>query len=109
MSAATIVLLLIVLVTILVAAASLASIAASLMRVVRNLSTANEAIAEIPRKTEPVAPIIDSLRRDLGEAQGLLESILAKPRGAAPAPGPRRGGPAPIAPPPPGPGRVIGG
>ncbi|MCA1694299.1 MAG: hypothetical protein LC749_05965 [Actinobacteria bacterium] len=80
MSAAEIVLLAIVLAAILVIAASLISLARSLMRVAANLSTVNSTIAEIPRQTEPVAPILDSLRRDLAEGQGLLEGILAKRR-----------------------------
>lgn len=80
MSAAEIVLLAIVLVAILVIAANLISLARRLMRVASNLSTVNSAIGEIPRQTEPVAPILDSLRRDLAEGQGMLECILAKPR-----------------------------
>lgn len=80
MSAAEIVLLAIVLVAILVIAANLISLARSLMRVASNLSTVNSVIGEIPRQTEPVAPILDSLRRDLAEGQGMLEGILAKPR-----------------------------
>lgn len=109
MSAAVIVLLVIIAVAILVIAAYLISLASSLLRVASNLSTVNSAISQIPQKTEPVAPILDSLRTDLGEAQSLLEGILAKPRGAAPGPGPARQGSAPTPGGPPGPGSVIGG
>jgi len=109
MSAAVIVLLAIIVVAILVIAAYLISFASSLMRVASNLSTVNAAITQIPRKTEPVAPILDSLRRDLGEAQGLLEGILAKPRNTAAGPGTAGQGSAPVPGGPPGPGSVIGG
>lgn len=80
MSIATIVLILIILVMILVAAAYLISLARSLMRVATNLSEVNAAINEIPRKTEPLNPILDSLNKDLREARSALEGVLAKPR-----------------------------
>jgi cell division protein FtsL len=79
-SVATIVLIVIILVMILVAAAYLISLARSLMRVAANLSAVNAEIKEIPRKTEPLNPILDSLSKDLREAQGALEGVLAKPR-----------------------------
>ncbi|PZS23170.1 MAG: hypothetical protein DLM61_24485 [Pseudonocardiales bacterium] len=93
-----IVLVVIIVVAVLVIAAYLISLASSLLKVASNLSTVNRAIADIPRQTEPVGPIVESLKKDLREAQTLLEGILAKPRGAAaptapPGPGPAGRGP----------------
>lgn len=80
MSAAAIVLLVIVLVTILVVAAYLRLLASSLMRVASNLSEVNSAISEIPQKTEPLGSILDSMNRDLGEAKTQLDGVVAKRR-----------------------------
>jgi len=80
MSLAAIVLVIIIVVMVLVVAAYLMSLASSLMKVASNLSKVNAAISEIPGKTAPVEDVLNSLRKDLGEAQGALEGVLAKPR-----------------------------
>lgn len=80
MSVATIVLLVIVFVAIVVVALSLISLATSLLRTASNLSKVNAEIDAIPGKTQPVEQIVDSMRKDLTEAQNALEGVLAKPR-----------------------------
>jgi HAMP domain-containing protein len=80
MPAAAIVTLVIVALVVAVLARYLLLIALSIRDVSSTLKEVNTAVGKIPAKAEPVAPILESLKRDLTQAQGELEGLLAKKR-----------------------------
>ena len=100
MTAAIVVTIVVAGLTILVLALYLLKIALMLRRALSGLRTVNRNLKSIPPKAEPVAPILDALSSDLGNARALLEDLLRrKPQAPArPSAGPVR---------PPGPGTVA--
>lgn len=99
MTAAIVVTIVVVGLTILVPALYLLKIALMLRRALSGLRTVNRNLKIIPPKAEPVAPILEALSSDLGNACGLLEDLLQrKQTPASPTAGSVR---------PPGPGTVA--
>jgi hypothetical protein len=80
MPAAAVVTLVIVGLVVAVLAYYLLTIALAIRDVSVTLKEVNTAVGRIPAKAEPVAPVLDSLKRDLGQAQSELEGLLAKKR-----------------------------
>lgn len=80
MAAAAIVTLVIVGLVVAVLAYYLLTIALAIKDVSLTLREVNTAVGKIPGKAEPVAPVLESLRRDLGQAQTELEGLLTKKR-----------------------------
>jgi hypothetical protein len=80
MPAAAVVTLVIVGLVVAVLAYYLLTIALAIRDVSVTLKEVNTAVGRIPAKAEPVAPVLDSLKRDLGQAQSELEGLLAKER-----------------------------
>jgi hypothetical protein len=80
MPAAAVVTLIIVGLVVVVLAYYLLTIALAIRDVSLTLKEVNTAVGRIPAKTEPVAPVLDSLKRDLGQAHRELEGLLAKKR-----------------------------
>lgn len=80
MPAAAVVTLVIVGLVVAVLAYYLLTIALAIRDVSVTLKEVNTAVGRIPAKAEPVAPVLESLKRDLGQAQGELDGLLAKKR-----------------------------
>lgn len=93
MSAAAVVTLILVAVAVIVIAGYLTIVALALNRVSSKLKQVVSSVNEIPGKTEPVPAVIDGMNKDLDEAAGLLEDLVAKQSGRPSTTGPTSGVP----------------
>jgi uncharacterized protein YoxC len=84
MTASIVVTIAVVAITVLVLALSLLKIALMLRRTLKSLRAVNKSLKAIPSKADPVAPILESLNTDLGDARGLLEDLLRRKQQAGP-------------------------
>ncbi|MHB8657132.1 MAG: hypothetical protein ACYC91_04135 [Solirubrobacteraceae bacterium] len=88
MALAGIVTIVLVVVAIVVVALFLIRISMVLRGVSSSLSAVIGAVGSIPEKTEPITPMLTSINRDLGIAQGVLEGLLARKLGPPQEPSP---------------------